>query len=200
MEARLTDADIRQQMKKALLDEDSFATTLRLVLEEIYGPDVFGNPETGSPPYDPLLIWRSVYDDLGISIPEEGENRINALITAMSTSGFYTDTEAFSAVCNALYAGDLGDVVSAGLDDLTVPEVLWGMFEVELNRGKADLDFSPGVTQLIQKTAADENADPDAGGGFYVDGFMKDATSDLILQLDATGLEWRRLEHLKNLL
>lgn len=200
MSPKIFQSQVLTNLKKALANEDSFATTIRVAVESIYGPDVFGNPAMGVEAADPVLIWRAVYDDLGISMPEQSENRINALITALSYQGFYYDPEAFTAVCNALYSGEIGDVISAGLDELTVPEITWGMYEVDLNRGQPG-EYSPAVQKVIAETVQDENMEQQEGlvEPFYVDVFMSETIEDLKFQLNSLGLEWQEIDYLKSL-
>jgi hypothetical protein len=174
----------------ALLREpDTLATTIHVILLTAY-PDLYGDPITGEEPLDPLEIYARVLDDFNAVIPEEGENRINALLTAVPTDLFYQDPLAFQSVANALYTGDIGDLVEGFMDDLTVPEILWSIYEVGLNRGD-EIDFSPAVQRLIDAEIASEAQDMEEDVDEiipYYARFVEEMKKDLTLQLRQLGV------------
>lgn len=191
-----------QAVKKAMVSQDTFATTYRVCFEEMLGENLFTDGSMAE--IDTVLLWRLVYDELGVMIPEEGENRLNALVVATQTAGFYTDAEAFGAVCNAFLSGDLPDDIDTVLDDLTLPEMLWGIFETGLNRG--DDQEASGEVMAAMLAVLEDHAETDDSGEVAAEdptgaatGFVDSTKQDLIQQLDETGLPWRKLVWLREL-
>jgi len=133
-----------------LEDPDTFATTLLTILLAAYGEGVMG--------WDPLEVYAAVKDDFRVVIPEENENRLNAIQLALTTGAFYSDPLAFRAIASALADGDIGDVATGVLEDLTVPEILWAVFEVGLLL-ENEPELSPQVEAVIQAEVDDEAQD-----------------------------------------
>lgn len=149
----------RQASAKLLADEETFGFVLMVILLAAYGPDtLFGSEEDDADPMDPVILWASIEEDFGIDICVEHENRINALMTALTTDAFYDEPAVFAAVSMTLTDGDLGDAIAGVFDDLTVPELLWAVLEVSLVRDD-DAQFSPAVEQFIGEVLAGEAED-----------------------------------------
>lgn len=167
---------------RLLSDSSTLATTLNLVLLTTYGEAVYE--------MDPLELYARVQDDFGVQMPEELENRWNAISLALTTDGFYQDRQAFVAICNALYEGEVLDP-SGTLNDLTVPEILWAIYEVELNRD-GPTDFSVEIDRFvdaqIDAEAEDKGMDSTEAVAYY-DRFLDDMKVDLQTQLLSLGLD-----------
>ena len=182
--------NLDKKAASALLREpDTLATTLHVILLTAY-PELYGDPVNGTEPLDPLEIYARVSEDFNAIIPEEGENRINALLTAIPTDLFYLDPVAFIGVANALYSGDIGDMVDGMMDDLTIPEILWAIYEIGLNRDD-EPEFSDAVKKLIdfeiRSEAQDLEEDPDDVVPYYTR-FVEEMKTDLTLQLRQLGV------------
>jgi hypothetical protein len=132
---------------RLLAEPDTSSTSLHLILLAEFGDDLYGDED--SPPMDPVLIWRLIRDRFRVTVPEENENKINALMIGVSTDVFYEEPQAFIAISMALYSGDIGDMVSGVMEDPTLNELLWGIFEVALNRDD-DMEFSESIHRVIQ--------------------------------------------------
>jgi hypothetical protein len=87
-----------------------------------------------------------------VEISVSCENRVNALWLAMSGDGFYENPEIFTAVCSALFDGDIGDPLDALTDELGVEEVLWACYEISLWHGELD-EFDPRVARVIARVS-----------------------------------------------
>lgn len=175
-----------------LSDPDSVATVLHMILLAAYGDELHGNPEAGIEPMDPVECWLRVKEDFHADVPEENENKINALMFAVSTDAFYEDPLAFNSICNALYSGDLGDLVTGAIEDLTVPEMLWGIYEVELNRGDSQ-DFAPAIDAFIEETIlqeAESNEELEETEVVpYYERFVQDMRDDMLIQMKLLGID-----------
>jgi hypothetical protein len=136
-------------------DSDTFATVLHIIILSAYGEEVYGDPENDIPPMDILEIIARLEEDFRTSIPVENENRINAIRLAVSTDAFYEEPEAMAAIASSLYNGDLDDIVNGFLEDVTIPEILWATYEVELNREEPS-EFSPACLRFIEKQIEEE--------------------------------------------
>lgn len=171
-----------------LADPDSSATVLHLILLATYGDELHGDDE----PMDPVELWLRVKEDYHVVVPEENENKINALMFALQTDAFYDDPLAFTSICSALYSGDLGDMVDGVMEDLTISEMLWGIYEVELNRGDSQ-DFCTAIDQLIDEVTqneAESNEDLEEEEVIpYYQRFVEEQRDDMFVQMKLLGVD-----------
>lgn len=175
-----------------LADPETSATVLHLILLTAYKDELYGNPSEGIPPMDPVECWLRVKEDFDTQPPETNENKINALMFAISTDAFYDDPLAFTSICSSLYSGDLGDLVEGVMEDLTVSEMLWSIYEVELNRGQSE-DFLPAVDSLIAEVIAEEAEDKEDLEvedvvPFY-EKFVVQMRNDMLTQMRTLGVD-----------
>lgn len=162
---------------RLLEDTSTFATILHIILLQRYGKDIYSE--------DPLELFLRLKDDYGVTIPEDNESKINAILLVTSTDIFYEEPEAFRAICNTLTEGDPGIDM---LDDLTVAELFWGTYEVELNHGPGE--FQPAVSARIEFELTQESADFDSGDtpASIVTGYAQAQWQDLADQLALLGI------------
>lgn len=175
-------------------DPESCATVLHLILLAAYGDDLYGNPEAGIDPMEPIEYWLRVKEDFRVTVPESNENKINALVLAISTDAFYEDPLAFISICSALHSGDLGDLVDGVMEDLTIPEMLWGIYEVELNRDSS-ADFIPSIDKIIEETINEEAEDTEETEDMdpsevvsYYERFVHEMRDDMLIQMKTLGV------------
>jgi hypothetical protein len=145
----------RKILGDLLADPETSATVLHAILLAHYKDELYGDPEQGIPPMDPVEIWVRVQEEFHTTVHDNNENKINAIRMALVSDAFYEDPLVFTATCLSLYDGDMGDLVAGYMEDLTVPEMLWGIYEVELNRDDR-VEFSPRVLRLIDSVIAEE--------------------------------------------
>lgn len=173
-------------------DTETTATVLHLILLAAYGDELHGDPEAGIDPMDPVEYWVRVNEDFRVVVPESNENKINALMLALSTEAFHEDPLAFISVCNALYSGELGDIVDGVLEDLTICEMLWGIYEVELNRGDTE-DFAPAIDSIIDETIrneADDKEDLEEEEVVpYYESFVAEQRDTMLTQMKVLGVD-----------
>jgi len=184
------------EVSREILRDPSASATAKLIIAMAAYPDeVFGNPEKGIPPLDPIELWMVLEEDFGVSLPEQTENKINALVTALSTDAFYDRIEPFAAICSALYVGDMDDIIDQSFHELTLPELLWGIFEVELGR-EGSTDFSPGIENFILSRVHSEAEELQEGNPnqliSYNERFVVNMQNDLVDELTRLGVdpEW----------
>jgi hypothetical protein len=161
----------------ALTDPNTFATVLHTILLSAYGEEIYQT--------DPVELYMRLEDDFGAKPVEEVENRIQAILMATSTELFYEDPHAFNAICESLCNGDPGIDL---LEPLTLPEVLWSVYEVELNHGPGEMGVS--VQRLVQEAMDSEADDPESGSEdtlAYLHSYLEQQRSELHHQLVAIG-------------
>jgi len=189
----------RKAVGDLLEDPDTTATALLVIVLGSYGDAVFGDEEQGIPPMDPLELWQNLKDDYHAQTCEENENRLNAIMLALSSDAFYDSEEAFTAIASSLEDGDLGDTVTGEMEPLTVPEILWAIYEVELNRDDKQ-DFSPAIVALIDQTmtteAADMEGSMDGNPMSYWENFLSDKRSQLMQELRILGVDEKMISSL----
>lgn len=151
----------------ALGDPDTSAFVLLTIAMWAFGDEVLGDPDGGVEPMDPAELWADLNEIFGTWVTEEGENKLNALILGLQGDLFYRDVEVFSAVAQALFDGDLGDLINGTFDELSSVEIMWAVLEVELARQDEDDPpvFGDGITELINNILVVEQEDHDEDVG-----------------------------------
>jgi len=157
-------------------DIATLGTTLHVICLTAYGEEIYT--------LDILELLARLREDFGVELPEDNENKLQAMLTAVSTEAFHQDVEAFNTICNTLSSGDPG---LEELDDVTLPEMMWAMFEVEVNRGPDE--FSPSVMSRIEQImAAEMDPESDPNPYRYASGFVEDLHALLVDQMVALGV------------
>lgn len=165
----------RPAVARLLENPETLATVLHVVALTAYGESIYAA--------DPLTIYRQLEEDFGCRLPVEAENRLNAINFALTTDAFYQDPEAFTAIASSLYGGDIGGASEEMFDALTLPELVWALYEVRLNRDEEEL-FSSQVNRLITETLQRETE-----AGVQVDDFLEEMKVELHTQLAELGLQ-----------
>lgn len=138
-----------REVTAALNDAATYATTLHVILLSKYGEDIYE--------VDPLELYARLQEDFGANLPEANEQRIQAILLATSTDAFYDDIRVFTATCNTLLAGDPG---FDDMDDLSVAEIFWGLYEIELNHGESEI-----CTEIQRMIAREVNEEAEDSSG-----------------------------------
>ena len=164
---------------RALSDDATFATVLHAVALISYGPEIYE--------WEPLALYLELEKDYGVTLTEDNESKLQAIMLATQTDLFYEDPEGFRGICNTLASGDPG---LDGLDELTLAEALWGMYEVELQRDPAPMQ--PGVEKMLQSTilaeAKDLETDPLEDPAGYLIDYVEERRQQLQKQLTELGI------------
>lgn len=175
-----------------LADTETTATVLHMIILAAYGDEVYGSIEHGIEQADPVELWLRIKEDFSVNVPESNENKVNALMLALSTDAFYEDPLAFISIGNALYSGDLGDLVDGALEDLTVSEMLWGIYEVELNRGESQgfsMPIDRLINEIIENEAEDNEELKEAEVVPYYEKFVAEMRDEMLIQLRTLGVQ-----------
>lgn len=165
-----------------LRDPETFMLPVFVIIGATYGMDTFE--------MDPLEIYARLKEDFNADVPLQIENRINAGLTCIPNDSFYTDIRVFKAVCNSLYTGDLGDDLI--LDPVTLPEILWAVYEMELLRGVEDEpEFTPTIQAFIRSVAAQEAVTIEDQEDMEAlrNSFIEESIEDLARQLRLLGID-----------
>ena len=170
----------KEEATKALSDDSTFATVAHAICILTFGETLYE--------MDPLDIFMSLQEEYGIELSDAVSERIQAIMLATSTDAFYDDPEAFRAIANTLLEGDAGFLM---MDDLSIPEILWAVYEVGINHG--DRDFAPAVERLINKEIENEGIEQvdeleEAEQIPYFDQAIEELRDTLMSQLNAIGL------------
>ena len=150
------------EIRKALGDPDTPGLVLFTIVLNIFGDAVLGDPEKDIDQMDPAEMWADLNARYGTWVTEEGENKLNALITGMMGGGFWREVDVFMAVTTALFDGDLGDMINAGFEELSAAEIMWAILEMELAWDSDEIpEFSLDVRQYVEQVLALEQEDHD---------------------------------------
>ncbi|MCQ2172170.1 MAG: hypothetical protein MJZ17_05400 [Bacteroidales bacterium] len=146
----------RNAATKLLSGKDTFGFVLIAIAVDKYGEDLEEDPE---------VLIMNLEEDFSCKIPEEGRNRLQAAMTAMTTDLFYTNRNVFRAVTLALSDGDIGNIPNGVEESLDACRCMWALTEVGLLNGQefdevAD-ECSDDVIDLINDIADSEGEDPD---------------------------------------
>lgn len=167
-------------MYRLLADDGAFATSLHIVILATYGAEAYN--------WDPLEVIMRLEEDFNVRVTDMNENKIKAIMLATATDLFYENPEAFRGTCETLTNGDPAIEV---VEILTVPEALWGVYEVELNHGPEEL--SPRVQAVLDRVLAAEVLEPGEmpeDGDIYghVWPYLQERRQDLVNQLTDLGV------------
>ncbi|NDB66314.1 MAG: hypothetical protein EB168_11720, partial [Euryarchaeota archaeon] len=132
----MSDLD-KSEVFRLLADDGTFATVAQIIAIKTFGDDALIA--------DPLVLIADLEDEYGMEMSEKVAERLQAINLATTTDAFYEDVTAFRSIANTLIDGDPG---FDGFDDLTITEMLWAVYEVELHH--EETEFSNQVSQLIQ--------------------------------------------------
>ena len=164
---------------RALADDGTFATCLHIICLTQYGEEIYT--------WDILELLTRLEEDFNVRVTDDNENKLNAICMATSTDIFYEDPEAFRGICETLANGDPGIGM---LENLTLPEAVFGLYVVELNHGPNPL--SPGVQAVLDRVvngeADDSESSGDTEGMGYLFGYLEDRRQSLKRQLEDLGV------------
>jgi hypothetical protein len=112
----------KNDLAKMLSDDDTFASCLLAIAVDSYSTECFD--------WEPDTIVKELEDDFNIQMPQVNQDKVNALIVALTTDQFYRDPVVFWQTGNVLSGAPANFVM--GADPLTVDEAAWAVVEVTL--------------------------------------------------------------------
>ena len=135
----------KEKLQKLFTDEDTFASTLLVLLTDLTGSTEFLN-------WEPETTKHEIKYLLGIDVPRDNMDKIQALGLALTTNLFYTDIATFMHVCNALGGEGVDFEV---FDPAEMDEMAWTVTEVLLNDPQEDEGnpFSLDIQKYIKAQA-----------------------------------------------
>jgi hypothetical protein len=140
------------EIRKALGDSDTAGVVLFLIALYAFGDAVMGDAENGVEQMDPSEMWADLNTRYGTWVTEEGENKLNAIITGLAGGRFWRDADVFVAVSTALFDGDIGDALGLGFDELNATEIMWATLEMGLIYEAEDApEFSETIQQYVDE-------------------------------------------------
>lgn len=173
------------KVRLALSDPETPGFVLLTIALHAFGDELLGDPDGAIEAMDTAEVWADLNEMYGTWVTEEGENKLNALLMALQGDLFYRDIEVFQSVCAALYDGDLGDLISSGFTELTAPEIMWAILEVELARDDEEEHppFSSAIQDYITSMLSMEQEDQESNTAE-----IKNAYQDMLRQLRDIGI------------
>ena len=109
-------------IKGMLRHEHTMATVLHAIVLKEFGEDIYK--------WDPITLDKEIQDTFEVEFPKLNADKLQAIITSLTTDRFFRDWQAFTAICEVLN-GD--NTVLDLADPLTAPEMAWGVIEQRLN-------------------------------------------------------------------
>jgi len=107
------------QLSAAWVDENTFATTMLIMLIDRYGTEALE--------WSPETLLMEIEEDYGIDLPSPNADRLMTAIDILTSDNFYNSLPDFIQQCNIL-SGDSYDPRS--WDPADASEVAWGITEV----------------------------------------------------------------------
>jgi hypothetical protein len=146
---------------------------------------------------DPVELFSELQDVFNVALPPENENRINAILTAISTDLYFTDSIAFTSISISVNSGDLGELVNGFMEVPTIEEILTTKMEIELIVD--EVEFSPNVQKIILNAVKDLAEDDDPATPEYtLNEVVEEHRSKIYGELNSLGIDEKVLEHVKS--
>jgi hypothetical protein len=182
-----------------LSEPDTKATVLHAIILATYGADVlYGGEGEEDDPVDFGLLYADLENDFRCRLPPEVENKIRAIHTAVSTTMFYESLGAFRAITKSLADGDIADLIQGMTVDLTLPEMLWALYEVNLNREEIEEPpLSPAIAKLFVQEIeewGEEVQDENVTAGAVI--YLRNEYDQLLREMGKAGFSPEQLKAL----
>ena len=84
-----------ETFRELFSDPEAPATALLMALIDTFGTECLN--------WESQTLWLEIESAWRVKPPQEVRDKVNALVVLMTTNQFYTNLDAFSAVCSALY-------------------------------------------------------------------------------------------------
>lgn len=183
-----------------LRDPDATAIALFIIAIKTVGEEnlLFPDEDTGYADHmDPIELFEELEDAFRVRMAPENENRLNALLTAFTTSLFFEDPIGFASICLAISSGDLAELVNGIMEEPTIEEILRAKMEIELLIEPQE--FSDSVQKLILASIKDLAEDDEVTSPEASLNYMAEThRAQIIQELSAIGLDNKMLEFVRN--
>lgn len=133
--------------KAILTDSNSVTTAIATILEDTFPLDqLYGM--AGDEGMDIDTIVDALQSRFGGTIPQAVRNRIQAVCVLRETDSIENDVAAFNGFVLACVDGHLGDLVNGMLEEVSIEEASWGLFEAVCIDPEME-GLSPAVVRFI---------------------------------------------------
>lgn len=147
----------RNVISKLLADDSTYAFILLVIILSHVGDMDLADIE------DTEVLFKDLEEEFNCKIPEENENKINAVITALTTDLFWRNFSVTKSISLAFKDGDIGDMALYGDEEIEVCYILWAALEVGMIHNMTLLeslnDFSPSIAEQINNLLDNEAED-----------------------------------------
>ena len=128
------------KQRNHLADPNSYATTLTVATIDEFGTDCFD--------WEPDILREEIIRHFGIKFPRINVEKLQALITALSSNTFYYEPQAFLHICRAL---NNREPYFDKFPNIYADDILWAVYEVYINDEPESLNaaFSDDVKRLV---------------------------------------------------
>jgi hypothetical protein len=147
-------------MQDALIDENSLATVLLVILVDTYGTEAVD--EWAAP-----TIQAELEDDFNVQLPPDNLDKLMAAIAVLKSNAFYKSLPDFIRLCNALAGAGYNPGV---FDPADAEEIAWGVTEaLLLSPPEEDDPFAAEIKEYISATLRSEGftSAPDVLSSIY---------------------------------
>lgn len=154
-------------VREALEDNETPAIVLMMIASAGYShllwPEHHTSPMDNGAGIEPVELWALIEKDFGVRIDVTIENKINAARSALESDSFYEEPEAFIAITKGMIEGDVDDMISGELEELSAPEIIMAILEVSLMRDDEEHEMAPPVIAIINEELRKETEDDTDG-------------------------------------
>lgn len=112
----------RENIAKLLQDDDTFASVLLAICIDSFGTECFE--------WEPDVLITEIEDDFGVHLSQVSRDKLNAILTILTTDQFYKDPVVFWQIGNVLSGTPAN--FATGADELTSDEAAWAAVEAAL--------------------------------------------------------------------
>jgi hypothetical protein len=127
--AKMIGGDHKKIAARIVQIPGTLGTIMHSVALSVFGPEIYE--------WEPETIAMEFQDELGVYPYESNLDKLNAILSGVSSDAFYKDWVAFVSICSVLS----GENDPEEIYDLTPYELAWGCVEMALN----DEDYSKSL-------------------------------------------------------
>lgn len=150
----------RSSVRKLLGDKEVHPFVLLVIIL-----DYLDEEEQDLSEVNTAVLLKQLEEEYTVNIPEENENRINAVILAVTTDLFFTNVNVMKAITLAFVDGDIGNIPDGEEEEVEVADILRASAEMALITDTPLNDilgsFSSSVDKAIGNIIDSESEDPE---------------------------------------
>jgi hypothetical protein len=128
------------RLREVLENDQTYSTSLMAVLIDVYGM------ETATQDWEPEVLADELMTRFSARIPKVNVDKIQAMLTILTTDLFYIDPIVFNGVCQALNNEESDFAI---FNPISCEGVAWGITEATLNDPDPEATYSDEVSRYI---------------------------------------------------